>query len=151
MVYYRTKGYTKIPATQSKLYAIIKAQATSLGYNYEKSSGLSVTKNNNLVTNIWRKGFGYSSGKGSNNYLWTNSTAITAIKNGKSFIFSLASGRYFDHTITVFGYKVYKNNRIGKSYTFLMLKDGWPTNTRYLGWTNTGSSYVGCFATITTP
>lgn len=151
MVHYRGKGYSKIPSKQSELYSIIKKQATKLGYNYEKSKGLSVTKNDNLVTNTWRKGFGYSAGKGTNNYLWTYSTATNSIKKGKPIMFSLASGVYFDHTVTVYGYKVYKNNRTGKKYTFLMLKDGWSNSTRYLAWRNTGASYVGCVTSIKAP
>ena len=48
-------------------------------------------------------GFGYTSGIGSNNYLWTNSTATNLIDDNKPFMFSLASGRYYDHTVTVYG------------------------------------------------
>lgn len=66
-------------------------------------------------------------------------------------MFSLASGVYFDHTVTVYGYKIYKNNRTGKKYTFLMLKDGWSNSIRYLAWKNTGASYVGCITSITAP
>ncbi len=51
MVYYRT-SYSKIPTTQSKLYNVIKDQATKLGYDYDTNTGLSVTKNDNFVTNI---------------------------------------------------------------------------------------------------
>jgi len=85
MVYYRdVKKYSKIPTTLSGLYKKIRTQATNLGYT--PNGGIGLTKNNNLVTNTWRDGFGYTSGEGSNNYLWTNTptsyvaclTSITA-------------------------------------------------------------------------
>lgn len=151
MIYYRAQGYSKIPSTNSTLYSKIKKEATSLGYDYSTSTGLSVTKNNNLVKNTWRNGFGYTSGNGSNNYLWVNTTATKSINQGKPFIFSLASGRYYDHTVAVFGYRVYTNSRTNKSYTFLMLADGWSTSTRYLAWTNTGANYVACMTSISVP
>ena len=151
MVYYRSKGYSKIPDKQSKLYSIIKKQASNLGYDYKKSRGLPVTKNNNFVTNTWQKGFGYSSGSGSNNYLWKSSTAINLIDNSKPFMFSIASGVYYDHTVTVYGYKIYKNKRTGKKYTFLMIRDGWSSGVRYLAWENTGASYVACLTSVNKP
>ncbi|MGN0379302.1 MAG: hypothetical protein ACI4EU_06915 [Butyrivibrio sp.] len=152
MVYYRDiKKYNKIPTTQSGLYNVIKTQATELGYDYSRSKGLSVTKNNNLVTNTWQNGFGYSSGKGTNNYFWTNSTAINLLNNNKPFMFSLASGVYYNHTVTVYGYKVYKNNRTGTEYTFLQLSDGWSNSTRYLAFTNTPAVYVACLTSVVAP
>ena len=149
MRYYRAEGYSKIPSSNDKLYIKIKTQATKLGYTSE--NGFPVTKNNNLVKNTWRKGFGYSSGNGSNNYLWTDSTVKSAIKNNRPFLFSMASGAYFDHTIAVYGYKVYKNNRTGKKYTFLVVADGWSSSARYLAFTNTGESYVACMTSVTPP
>lgn len=151
MVHYRTQGYRKIPTTQSELYLAIKKQATTLGYDYSKSKGLSVTKNNNFVKNTWRKGFGYTSGNGYNNYAWTANSAISEINSNRPFMFSVASGIYFDHTVTVYGYKIYKNNRTGKKYTFLMLRDGWSNSVRYLAWSNTGASYVACLTSVKAP
>lgn len=118
MIYYRGLGYTKIPSVNSLLYDKIKTQATNWGCDYDNSKGLGVTKNTNLVTNTWRTGFGYTSRSGSNDYLWTNSTAINLIKSGKPFMFSLARGAYFDHTVYVYSYRIYKNDRTGISYTF---------------------------------
>lgn len=149
MCYYRSIGYSKIPTTASTLYSKIRVEAVDLGFT--QSGGLGVTKNNNLVKNTWRNGFGYSSGNGSNNYLWTYDTCIDAIDNARPFLFSLASGYYYDHTVAVYGYKTYKNDRTGKKYTFLVLADGWSSSTRYMAWKNTGESYVGCVTSITTP
>jgi len=151
MVYFRSKGYSKIPSKQSTLYSVIKTQATKLGYNYKKSEGLSVTKNDNLVENTWKEGFGYSTGDGSNNYLWVSSTATNLIDKGKPFLFSLASGAYYDHTVTVCGYKIYKNERTKNTYTFLVLNNGWTHSYTYLAWTNTSESYLACLTSIITP
>ena len=147
MRYYRSKGYSKIPSNNTTLYNKIMTQAKNLGYNPNNKSGLSVTKNNNLITNTWKKGFGYSSGSGSNNYFWTNSSIRSSISNGKPFIFSMASKPYYNHSIVVYGYKVYKNNRTGKQYEFLIVSDGWSSTTRYLAPEN----YVGCMTSVTPP
>lgn len=149
MRYYRAQGYSKIPSSNNKLYKKIKKQAKKLGYTSD--DGFPVTKNNNLVNNTWRKGFAYSSGNGSNNYLWTDSTVKKALKNNRPFLFSMASGAYYDHTIAVYGYKVYKNKRTGKKYTFLVVADGWSSSARYLAFTNTGEAYVACMTSVTPP
>lgn len=103
------------------------------------------------MKNTWREGFGYSTGNGRNNYLWTDTTVTDALDNGKPFLFSLASGYYYDHTVAVYGYKTYKNDRTGEKYTFLLLADGWHSSVRYLAWTNTVEAYVACMTTIITP
>lgn len=146
MNYYKYQGYTKIPSNNSTLYNIIETQAEKLGYT--PSSGLGVTKSNNLVKNTWQNGFGYSSGNGANNYLWNSSTLKSAINNDRPYLFSLASGQYYNHTIAVFGYITYKNNRTGDTYTFLKIADGWSNSTRYL---SLNESYIGCQTTITPP
>ncbi len=52
MIYYRNKkGYSSIPLSNNILYMDIKAKATNLGYT--DADGLSVSKNNNLVNNIF--------------------------------------------------------------------------------------------------
>lgn len=150
LVYYRDKkNCKKIPSDSSSLYSIIRKQAVHLGFT--KKKGISVTKNNNLVRNVWRKGLKYKSGSGSNNYLWTFSDFIDRIDKNQPVMFSLASGVYYNHTITVYGYITYKNNRTGKKYTFFMLSDGWANTTRYLAANNTGASYVGCMTTVKKP
>lgn len=149
MLYYRKQGYSKIPSTNSTLYSKIKTQASELSYNYNKNIGLSVTHNDDLVKNTWKKGFNYSTGSGSNNYLWTASDLTKAIDNGRPYLFSIASGIYYDHTVTVYGYKIYKNTRTNKSYTFLLIYDGWSNSTRFLPLT--GVSYAACMTSITPP
>ena len=148
MVYYRDKkGYSNISSSQSDLYDVIKTQATALKYNYDTSSGLGVTKNNNLVTNVLKQ-YGYTSVKGRNNYAWTGTSAKSAISDCGPFLFSLASGVYFNHTVMVYGYRTYKNSLNAKKYLFWVIKDGWSSKTRYLAMTGTLERYLGCMTTI---
>ncbi len=147
-LYYNALGYTHIPSNPFEIYSFVKKHATVLGYNYTKRKGLIVTKNDNLLRRLWHKSFRYPNTHCKSNYLWTDKTAINLIDNGQPFLFSLASGIYFNHTVTVYGYRVYTNNRTGHQYTFLMLADGWSNTTRYMAWTGTGESYVGCMSRI---
>lgn len=132
------------------LYNLIENKATALGYDYNTSKGLSVTKNNNMVINVW-KDCGYADIASSNNYIFTTQEAIDFIDKKRPFMFSFASGVYYNHTVAVFGYKTYTNLRTKEKYTFLVVADGWSHNSRYLPWTNTGAMYLGCFTSVTTP
>ena len=55
--------------------------------------------------------------------MWSDKTALKLIDNGQPFLFSLAIGIYFNHTVAVYGYRIYTNNRTGHQYTFLMLAE----------------------------
>ena len=133
----------------NKMYDIVKKCAIDVGYT--KKRGLPVNKNNNLVKRTWQKGFGYSSGTGNSNYMWTYSTLKKQIDSGNPCMFSIANGYYYNHTVAVVGYKEYKNMRTGKVYTFLVVHDGWSTTTRYIAMKNTGASYVACQTSIKVP
>lgn len=149
MKYYRGKGYSRIPSNNKTMYNKIKTQAKELGY--VPWSGISQTKNDSLVKNTWRKGFGYTSGKGFNNYLWNFNTMKSAINSNKPFMFSMATNPYYDHTITVIGYKAYKNTRTKITYEFFVVYDGWSGSYRYLPGNNTGANYVACMTSVTAP
>ncbi len=148
MVYYREeKGYSEISNTQNDLYNVIKTEAAALGYDYDKSIGLGVTKNDNLVTNVFKQ-YGYTSVTGSNNYAWGAASVKNTINDYGPFLFSLASGVYYDHTVMVFGYRTYKNTSNSDAYLFWVIKDGWSATTRYLAMSGTPESYLGCMTTI---
>lgn len=149
MKYYRLRGYKKIPSDNTQLYSVIKKSATNVGYT--KKKGLPVTKNNNFVKQTWQKGFGYKSGSGNNNYMWSYSTLKKQIDGGNPCMFSIANGYYYNHTVAVVGYKEYKNLRTGKKYTFLVVYDGWSTKTRYIAMENTGALYFACQTSIIVP
>lgn len=142
---FKNIGYNQIPDGK-ELYDLIEKRAKKLGY--KSSKGLSVTKNNNLVIDTWRKGMDYPDGKGKNDYLWTKKTLISQIKKNRPYMFSLATGQYSDHTVAVLGYEVYKNTRTEKEYTFLKVADGWSYGLRYM---SLSESYIGCQTTIVPP
>ncbi len=147
--FYKSIGYSKIPSNGTARYRNIRVQAVNLGYT--SKNGLSVRKIDNLVENTWRRAFGYTSGDGNNDYLWSFSSAISELNAERPFLLSLASGYYYNHTVAVRGYKIYKNKRTGEKYTFLVLSDGWSDTDRYLAWTNTGASYYACATWIIPP
>lgn len=148
MLYYRQLGYTRIPEDNEVLYGIIKASAQELGF---KNKGLTVTKNNDFVNRVWKKGFGYTSGKGRSRYLWRHSRLIKEIDEGRPFLFSLASGVYFNHTVAVCGYQVYRNIRTGKKYMFLIIANAWTNQRRYMAFTHTGAKYISCATFVVPP
>ncbi len=151
LTYYRKKGYSGVPSERQALYSIIKDQAEQFGYYYEKNKGIPVFRNDAFVTAVWRAGLGYSSGSGSSRYIRTKETALQELDAGRPFLLSLASGRYFDHTVTVFGYRNYRSDRTGRFYTFLQLKDGWSSSVRFLPWMNTGEVQVVCLTKVIPP
>lgn len=148
MQYYRQQGYTRIPGDDEELYAVIKGEAYKLGF---KNKGLTVTKNNNFVNCVWKKGFGYTLGKGCSRYLWKHTRLIKEIDEGRPFLFSLASGVYFNHTVVVYGYQVYRSICTGKSYLFLVIADGWTNDKRYMAFNHTGFRYISCATFVVPP
>lgn len=144
MIYYRNKkGYSSIPISNNILYMDIKAKATNLGYT--DADGLSVSKNNNLVNNIFSS-YGYSV-TGSNNYGWTNTSVKNAIDNYGPALMSFASGYYYNHTVMIYGYKTY-NASSGSSYVFFLVRDGWNSGVRYVAGAGACSYVISCLTTI---
>lgn len=148
MLYYRQLGYTQIPDNNEVLYGIIKSKAQELGF---KGKGLTVTKNNDFVSRVWKRGFGYTSGKGCSRYLWRHARLIKEIDEGRPFLFSLASGVYFNHTVAVCGYQVYRSVRTGKKYMFLVIANAWTNQRRYMAFTHTGAKYISCATFVVPP
>ncbi len=148
MMYYRSKGYERIPDDNEQVYAIIRKQAQEVGF---KGHGIIVTKNNQFVNRVWRYGLGYASGRGRSRYLWRHSRLIREIDEGRPFLFSLASGAYFNHTVSVCGYQVYRNVRTGKEYVFLVIANAWTNQRRYMAFTHTRAKYISCATFVEPP
>lgn len=131
------------------MYKAIKEEATALGYDYDNSVGLGVTKNDSFVTNVFGH-YGYTSVKGSNNYVWGITNVESTISDYGPFLFSLASGVYYDHTVMVYGYRTYKNSSNSNTHQFWVIKDGWSSMTRYMIMKGPGLTitYMGCVTTI---
>lgn len=144
MIYYRDKaGYSKIPNSNEKLYKMIKKKAKKLGY--KASEGLSVTKNNNLVKNLFST-YGYNVSS-TNSYAWTNTSVKDAINNHGPALMSFASGQYYNHTVMLYGYKTYTSSS-GASYLFFVVRDGWNSGARYVAGAGACSYVVSCLTKI---
>ena len=149
MQFYRQQGFDKIPENDDELYKIIMEQAMRLGYN--EQNGIGLFKIDNLVRDTWRKGLGYTSGSARSRYIWRHKRLTDEIDKGRPFIFSLASGVYFNHTIVIYGYEVHRNERTGKEYTFLIAADAWSSQKRYLAFTRTRAKYLSCVTYVEAP
>jgi hypothetical protein len=143
LIYWSANGYSKVPLDKVAIYSKVRAEAVKLGYT--PTDGIGVTKNNNLVDAVW-KAFGYTTGSGSNDYLWSMSTFKSEIDNNRPVIFSLASRPYYNHTIAVRGYTTYKNG--SSNYEFLVVRDNWNKGDCYV---SDQEGYFGCATYITPP
>ncbi len=149
LIYWSINGCTKVPLDKVAIYSKVRTEAVKLGYN--PTDGISVTKNNNLVTNVWAA-FGYTNGSGTDDYGWGGQSSmfdkfITEINAGRPVIFSLASRPYYNHTIAVRGYTSYVLSGVG-SYDFLVVHDNWNSGDCYI---SDQEGYFGCMTRITPP
>lgn len=111
---------------------------------YRPSWGLSIIMNAPLLISVMRKHLGRKHGWAKMRLFPSKKSLMKRIDKGHPFVYSLASGFYFNHSVTVIGYKTYTNQQTGKAYTFLVLNDGWSFGTRYLAWKGTGAFYISC-------
>ncbi len=143
MLYYSANGYSKIPLDRIKIYNSFRQRAVLLGYN--PTDGISVTYADDLVGEAF-KSFGYTDGSGSNNYAWSFAVTEANINNGRPSLFNLASNPYYNHTVAVKGYVIYKNGT--SSYHFFTVRDNWNYGDRYI---SDQEFYLGCMTSITPP
>jgi len=123
-------------------HKFVLEKAGSLNYT---EKGLPVYKNRKFIRTIYKELNLYAKNK--SHYIPTKKSVLRELRQKRPVMLSLASGYYYDHTVTVSGYVTYKNNRTGKCYTFLTLADAWHKDERYLAWTNTGKLHVACMTT----
>lgn len=120
----------------SDVYNIVKEVTGRLGYKPEGKRGLSVLKNHKAITRLLNATGLCGEYKGKWRFLFTTSKGIELLDAGIPFMLSIAYGSYYNHSITVKGYRVYKNVETGKTYTFLYVNDGWTRDDRFLHWKN---------------
>ncbi len=111
---------------------------------YRPSWGLSIIMNAPLLIGVMRKQLGRKRGWAKMRLFPSKKSLMKMLDKGHPFVYSLASGFYFNHSVTVIGYRTYTNKETGKSFTFLVLNDGWAIGTRYLAWKGTGAFYISC-------
>lgn len=127
-------------------YKLVREFAVKVGYDGEH--GIPVFKNRRFAKLFCKAVFKGSEVKARCHYFISRKRAMRAIDANRPFLLSLASGYYFDHTVAVYGYANYTNDRTGKTYTFLMLKDSWRDSCRYLAWKNTGAMHITCMTEL---
>ncbi len=135
-IYNSRNGYTQPQAEE--LYAEIRGEALKLGYKPQK--GVSVFKIARFANLCYRRkkieGFHFR-----NHFFMSKRKALELLETGGPFIYSLASGYYFNHTLLINGYRKYLSAE-GKSYYFLSVLDGWTGKKRFLAWKGTGAVYI---------
>lgn len=141
-----TSSSCNISTDVKERYKQIRDIAVRVGYDGEH--GIFVLKNRRFANIFCKDILKGIKAKGRTHYFISYKRAIKSIDEGRPFLLSIASGYYFNHTVAVYGYANYINNRTGKCYTFLMLRDGWHNACRYLAWQNTGARYITCMTEI---
>lgn len=132
----------------NELWQLVYEKALKLGYTKQK--GIGVTKNDNLLRELLNDCPDFSGTLVKSHYFALVKPEIIKkeLDNDHPVLLSMASGQYFNHTILVMGYKIYKNKITNQSYTFLLVTDGWNAAPDYFPWTNTKENHIGCITTF---
>lgn len=137
--YHRSQGYSKIPSDLNTLFGRIKTIATDNGYY--TPSGTNPTQIDNLAKDIW-KYYGYS-GTANNDFFFNgvesiNNTLKGEVDGNRPGAISFTSGSYGNHTVTYYGYNIYKKSG-SSDKLYLRVNDNWGTSARYVDTTYIGS------------
>lgn len=135
-------GCTALPSSFSTIYSDIKTIASTnyfttadglfKTYWYTPQDGTRPDYIDDIVTLMFKK-YGYTNGRGNNDYLLQWSVAKAEIDQGRPFCFNLANNPYPNHTITVYAYSAFKKSG-SSDVCFLKVADGWTTDSRYIDW-----------------
>lgn len=147
LIYCREKrNFEKIPDDREKLYELIVKSGRR--HLYTKRRGMPVYMNSFFVTDVINRMLKIKSYKGKMIFFPSKELIMEFLNKDIPFIYSLASKPYFNHSIVVYGYRVYKEKTSGKEYTFLLVYDGWAHITRFLSWDNLNRRYTACMTYI---
>ena len=126
----RTRAkYNNIPYSIQDIYSDVYAVALNNGYT--EAGGTNYLKIPTIVERVFKK-WGYNIS--SYNRIWSLFEVCKQHLNelNNPLLFSIASGYYGNHTVTVMGYYEYD------VASFLAVKDGWVTATRYIHYEELG-------------
>lgn len=127
--YWVVKHYTNFPMYYpgddiqnyiDPLYEYEKKRAIS-AYGYSDEGGLGFTKIPDLINDCIHH-YGYS-GNATNRYLYTASSIKDEIDSSRPLIMNIGSGKYKDHTVSIYGYAEYYYS--GDSTTYATISDHW--------------------------
>ncbi len=136
------------PGLKGRMYEQLKQNAIALGYKPDLEKGLSVLKNKKYGKKASENFFEQGKALSKTTVFNTDRLAISLCDRKIPFVLSLAYGLYYDHSITVYGYSVFKDVRTDKEYIFLNVCDGWVREERFVPWTHTGLHYPVCITYI---
>ena len=136
--FHSKSGMNLLPENYSEIYEVVKNSAKRLkAYPLPLIGGTTPF----LADNVVRKTLKYFGIKNysSRNYYgfnWKSSKRkikimIEELNNENPFILNISYGDYGRHTVTVIGYRVYKDKE-ENDFLFLELADGWVGKSRYL-------------------
>lgn len=140
--YYQGSEEEKFFQDKELAHKYILEKAKQLNFS---EKGLPVYKNSRFVRMIFKSLKLFARNK--SHYIPTKKSVLRELKAKRPVMLSLASGYYYNHTVTVSGYVTYRNNRTKKCYTFLTLADAWHKEERYLAWSHTGQIHIACMTT----
>ncbi len=116
------------PAHPHDIYGQAEQKAAA-AYGYTDKRGLAFWRIDDLAADLFSE-----LGRPANCrslYRWSFQRDIApAVKAGFPVILNLAAGYYFNHTVTVAGYRLYEKE--GRIFPMLCLADGWQNGPRYL-------------------
>ena len=130
--YYRGLGVKRIP-DDAQLYREIKKAAQARGYTGRRGTGF--TKIDDIINDMLVS-YGLS-GKAKSIYIWDFNTVKKEIDSNKPLILNIAFGKYADHTVTVVGYREFKEKR-KRRVRILRIYDGWSRGVSELGFNKLG-------------
>ncbi len=137
--YYRSKGFHRICSDIYELFNIISEIATKNGY-YNKKRGTYPWYIDNLVRDVWDY-FGYEGGANNDFFFWDTNSLNEILKKeideGRPGIISFTGGNYRMHTVTFYGYKIYKKEGFDHKM-YLKVNDNWTTEPRFVDTTFIG-------------
>lgn len=136
--YYRENGYYKIDDNLDKLFENIRKIAEDSLY-YIPDYGTFPIFIDKLSTKVFRF-YGYEDGLGVNKlFFWDLKDLLKFLENeideARPGIISFSNGYYWNHSITFYGYVIFKNN-LGDKKFYLRVNDNWTREDRYVDMTN---------------
>ncbi len=137
--YYKNLGFTRIDNDIYDLFHVVSEIAIKKGY-YKENMGTFPWYIDNLVRDVW-KHYGYEGTANNDFFFWDidsiNKTIKKEIDEGRPGIISFTNGNYGMHTVTFYGYKLYKKKGNDKKM-YLKVNDNWTTSSRYID-----TSFIG--------
>ncbi len=137
--YYQSIGFDRINKDINELFLLISDIATKKGY-YNYKTGTYPWYIDNLVRDVLTY-YNYSGSANNDFFFWDvkslNRTLKKEIDEGRPAIISLTNGKYGMHTVTFYGYKIYKKEGF-ENKMYLKVNDNWIVEPRYIDTTFIG-------------